>query len=809
MKTKNVMIKCIILLVIMANFVLSIQAQQAFYVYRNDGRINTFITTEIDSITYSRLDVDSLIHDDYVVSEIHTPDSLYRIPLAVIDSVGFVTPKTVYQPGVKVLEGELRKYILKRDDFKLFFQIDTPTSLLPSVGDKLISTEIDDILESAFAGQVSEIQTRSDCVELLCVPVDLTDIFECYYGIIRQTGDDAETSPKHYSRAQSDGFFSTGTRRFSPGEQSTDILNTHGFGISYNKDEELSYSLDNASATISLTPVIDYNAYLIINKDYGVNLSVTAIGNYSFQEILSLSGNVGLNFEFPIFHKAIPIPEALIDIEFEFGIFGNAQAALSIDQTWTQTYRHVFHWEWSNQGHESLQKVHTINNTGNSHTGKVAINGSLGVGGYGKIGIAFIATSSLDIAEIGLKYKGGISLEGTYVPYKRDEKYAKKSTDLYNQIKESEIAAYSFRSLTFEASLFKWSISKEIPNFINIPINNRDLLGGFRCVPLFEDTKLDLDEFGVYNASAKIIGEVSPTDVGFALINEDDNDDSTISYSAFDYIGPTADLFASFYNMPTANDYRVFPIVKYMGMELLAEPSATALYPEYNICPDSNHPHIIDLGLPSGTKWSCCNIGASTPTENGNYYAWGESAPKDHYFTDNNPWYIIPEDEHPRINDDYELVALMTMGAVDSSGNLVPSYDAATCSLGDSWRMPTRTEILELSRSCKWSFETINGTNGCKFVGPNGNILFLPFANEAICNVGHFGPNEECYHHYTGDAIMNLNRGCYWSSTPDCNSKNQSGQSYALQIYTGGSKQFVSLIYDHRYIGKSIRPVYK
>lgn len=67
------MIKCIILLVIMANFVLSIQAQQAFYVYRNDGRINTFITTEIDSITYSRLDVDSLIHDDYVVSEIHTP----------------------------------------------------------------------------------------------------------------------------------------------------------------------------------------------------------------------------------------------------------------------------------------------------------------------------------------------------------------------------------------------------------------------------------------------------------------------------------------------------------------------------------------------------------------------------------------------------------------------------------------------------------------------------------------------------------------------------------------------------------------
>lgn len=50
---------------------------------------------------------------------------------------------------------------------------------------------------------------------------------------------------------------------------------------------------------------------------------------------------------------------------------------------------------------------------------------------------------------------------------------------------------------------------------------------------------------------------------------------------------------------------------------------------EERICPDSNHPHWIDLGLPSGTKWRCCNVGASTPGAIGGYYEFGKvtSAP--------------------------------------------------------------------------------------------------------------------------------------------------------------------------------------
>ena len=42
-----------------------------------------------------------------------------------------------------------------------------------------------------------------------------------------------------------------------------------------------------------------------------------------------------------------------------------------------------------------------------------------------------------------------------------------------------------------------------------------------------------------------------------------------------------------------------------------------------NLCPNHNHPHMIDLGLPSGTKWACCNVGAKSPEDYGGYYAWG------------------------------------------------------------------------------------------------------------------------------------------------------------------------------------------
>lgn len=114
-----------------------------------------------------------------------------------------------------------------------------------------------------------------------------------------------------------------------------------------------------------------------------------------------------------------------------------------------------------------------------------------------------------------------------------------------------------------------------------------------------------------------------------------------------------------------------------------------------NICPNNNHPHLIDLGLPSGKKWSCCNVGAEHPHGYGNYYAWGDIDAKD-YFSSNytNKW-------------------------ID---------DTATKNQGAKFRMPTREELEELMQNCKKEHATIQGTEGIILTGRNGNKIFLPFS---------------------------------------------------------------------------------
>ncbi len=67
-----------------------------------------------------------------------------------------------------------------------------------------------------------------------------------------------------------------------------------------------------------------------------------------------------------------------------------------------------------------------------------------------------------------------------------------------------------------------------------------------------------------------------------------------------------------------------------VGLELDKQSHA-----QNDLCPDGNHPHLIVLGLPSGTKWACCNMDAKAPDMVGRYYSWGDTKPKYDYSSDN------------------------------------------------------------------------------------------------------------------------------------------------------------------------------
>lgn len=101
----------------------------------------------------------------------------------------------------------------------------------------------------------------------------------------------------------------------------------------------------------------------------------------------------------------------------------------------------------------------------------------------------------------------------------------------------------------------------------------------------------------------------------------------------------------------------------------------------------------IDLGL--SVKWADINVGANTPEEYGNYYAWGETEPKEVY---------------------------------SEESRLKTSDDVAQVQWGGDWRMPTLDEWCELDSACTKSFVVQEGVFGLKMTASNGNSIFMPAA---------------------------------------------------------------------------------
>jgi hypothetical protein len=176
-------------------------------------------------------------------------------------------------------------------------------------------------------------------------------------------------------------------------------------------------------------------------------------------------------------------------------------------------------------------------------------------------------------------------------------------------------------------------------------------------------------------------------------------------------------------------------------------------------------PEYVDLGLPSGTLWATKNIGASSPEEYGDYFCWGETAPKDTYTIYNYKW----GSTYPRVK---KYCTNSQWGPVDSLTVLEPEDDAAYVNWGPSWRMPTDEEIKELNRYCHpWVWTEINGVYGKLGTGPSGRTIFLPAGGYRFDS--EYDEGDGLY--YEGE------QGYYWSSTLG---------------HTGGPDAYYLLIYN-------------
>lgn len=185
-------------------------------------------------------------------------------------------------------------------------------------------------------------------------------------------------------------------------------------------------------------------------------------------------------------------------------------------------------------------------------------------------------------------------------------------------------------------------------------------------------------------------------------------------------------------------------------------------------CPDGNHPHVIDLGLPSGTLWACCNVGAQKPTDYGGYYAWGETQEKDYYL-----W------------DTYTLCGGDEYSCQDLGDDIAGSeYDVAYVKWGEPWCMPSSSQVKELIDYCDYEWTTINDVKGMKFTADNGGVVFLPAA-------GYFRKDY---------VSTDGKRGYYWASSAGI-----MGLDYASSLYFSSERPYWSE--ETRDCGRSVRPV--
>lgn len=186
----------------------------------------------------------------------------------------------------------------------------------------------------------------------------------------------------------------------------------------------------------------------------------------------------------------------------------------------------------------------------------------------------------------------------------------------------------------------------------------------------------------------------------------------------------------------------------------------------------------VDLGL--SVKWATCNVGATKPEEYGDYFAWGEVKPKGVY-----SWKTYKYCNGSRNTFTIKYNNKRDYGRVDYKTTLDVQDDVATVNWGSNWRMPTKEEQDELRTKCKWVWTKLNGVNGYKVIGPNGNSIFLPAAGcmyrRSLSNAG--------------------SRGFYWSSSLYTDYPSNAYYVFFL------SDHVLWIIFGYRSYGLSVRPV--
>ena len=550
--------------------------QYAVYIYRNDDDFNAHLNIDIESIRFSAVGMDSIWYDNAVVQEIWTPDSVYRTPLAVVDSLTFQAPDPQFKLDVFHISADHLQYVRTVDDLTIEFDSAIPNDMLPVKGQVVVSDVHNSPFDEGFAGRVKTLQRSSSKVLMTCEQVSLEDVYDQILSIGRTISyfEDESEAP------------AAKPRRISINKDGTLSVPLGKFSLKL-KDPSLESS--NMSIKLDVTPSIDL--------DYIVIYNVKGLEN-RFKVVLKpqLDLDMNYNVKFKLFgadsdskcsfaDSFIPIETTIPGVyaKIKWGVFFDYKGEVSLNGK--LSYHSVLNVGWDSA--KDSYHGFVFNNDG-SGWGEpdvsLSLDGSVAAGPAFQF-VACVVTEKWGFPTANITVMPGPELKGKFTI--NDDIFTGDGWSLYEGLKDSKVTLAGRLKIEGEAKVLGQKF--ELPSYEYSPDWLKKELYLFP-----EFTQPSLLALKKADSPTSLYSEVSrdlflPVKVGMGVYDQSgDNGQEFFNDGVYwfesDPLHPSNSkkhwVSADMEQYASGGTYNVVPVIRTLFGTVKASPTATFIVPE-------------------------------------------------------------------------------------------------------------------------------------------------------------------------------------------------------------------------------------